>query len=239
MSQSTNPFRLKEFTVEQSRSAMKVGTDAMILGSWTRVEEAETILDIGTGTGILALMLAQRSEAFTIDAVEIDADAYEEAVTNFENSPWGDRLFCYHASLQAFAQEMDDTYDLIVCNPPYFSPSEIESYTGRNVARQTHLLNHLTLIKNTVQLLSESGSCAFSLPYESEAFFIELAQSQNLFLQRRLRMKDRENLDMVRSFLQFGKTAKPLEDEILILKNTDSTYSSQFIELTIDFYTIF
>lgn len=239
MSKSTNPFRLKEFTVEQSRSAMKVGTDAMILGSWTRVEEAETILDIGTGTGILALMLAQRSEAFTIDAVEIDADAYEEAVTNFENSPWGDRLFCYHASLQAFAQEMDDTYDLIVCNPPYFSPSEIESYTGRNVARQTHLLNHLTLIKNTVQLLSESGSCAFSLPYESEAFFIELAQSQNLFLQRRLRMKDRENLDMVRSFLQFGKTAKPLEDEILILKNTDSTYSSQFIELTCDFYTIF
>lgn len=239
MSQSTNPFRLKEFTVEQSRSAMKVGTDAMILGSWTRVEEAETILDIGTGTGILALMLAQRSEAFTIDAVEIDADAYEEAVTNFENSPWGDRLFCYHASLQAFAQEMDDTYDLIVCNPPYFSPSEIESYTGRNVARQTHLLNHLTLIKNTVQLLSESGSCAFSLPYESEAFFIELAQSQNLFLQRRLRMKDRENSDMVRSFLQFGKTVKPLEDEILILKNTDSTYSSQFIELTCDFYTIF
>lgn len=239
MSKSTNPFRLKEFTVEQSRSAMKVGTDAMILGSWTQVEEAETILDIGTGTGILALMLAQRSEAFTIDAVEIDADAYEEAVTNFENSPWGDRLFCYHASLQAFAQEIDDTYDLIVCNPPYFSPSEIESYTGRNVARQTHLLNHLTLIKNTVQLLSESGSCAFSLPYESEAFFIELAQSQNLFLQRRLRMKDRENLDIVRSFLQFGKTAKPLEDEILILKNTDSTYSSQFIELTIDFYTIF
>ncbi|MCC7520569.1 MAG: methyltransferase [Flavobacteriaceae bacterium] len=239
MSKSTNPFRLKEFTVEQSRSAMKVGTDAMILGSWTQVEEAETILDIGTGTGILALMLAQRSEAFTIDAVEIDADAYEEAVTNFENSPWGDRLFCYHASLQAFAQEIDDTYDLIVCNPPYFSPSEIESYTGRNVARQTHLLNHLTLIKNTVQLLSESGSCAFSLPYESEAFFIELAQSQNLFLQRRLRMKDRENLDIVRSFLQFGKTAKPLEDEILILKNSDLTYTNQFIELTIDFYTIF
>ncbi len=239
MSQSTNAFRLKEFTVEQSRSAMKVGTDAMILGSWTQVEEAETILDIGTGTGILALMLAQRSEAFTIDAVEIDADAYEEAVTNFENSPWGDRLFCYHASLQAFAQEIDDTYDLIVCNPPYFLPSEIESYTGRNVARQTHLLNHLTLIKNTVQLLSESGSCAFSLPYESETFFIELAQSQNLFLQRRLRMKDRENSDMVRSFLQFGKTVKPLEDEILILKNSDLTYSNRFIELTIDFYTIF
>jgi tRNA1Val (adenine37-N6)-methyltransferase len=239
MSQSTNPFRLKEFTVEQSRSAMKVGTDAMILGSWTQVEEAETILDIGTGTGILALLLAQRSEAFTIDAVEIDADAYEEAVTNFENSPWGDRLFCYHTSIQVFAEEIDDKYDLIVCNPPYFLPSEIESYTGRNVARQTHLLNHLTLIKNTVQLLSESGSCAFSLPYESETFFIELAQSQNLFLQRRLRMKDRENSDIVRSFLQFGKTVKSLDDEILILKNTDSTYSSQFIELTIDFYTIF
>lgn len=218
---------------------MKVGTDAMVLGSWTQVEEAETILDIGTGTGILALMLAQRSEAFNIDAIEIDDDAFEEAVTNFENSPWGDRLFCYHTSIQEFAEEIDDQYDLIVCNPPYFSPAEIESYTGRNVARQTHLLNHLTLVKNTVQLLSESGSCAFSLPFESEAFFIELAQSQNLFLQRRLRMKDRENTDMVRSFLQFGKKAKPLEDEILILKNSDLTYSNQFIELTIDFYTIF
>lgn len=232
-------FHFKEFTVHQSKSAMKVGTDAMILGSWTDVENAETILDIGTGTGVLALMLAQRSDAHTIDAVEIDENAFEEAVENFENAPWADRLYCYHASIQEFVEEIDEKYDLIISNPPYFSPMEIESYSGRKVARETHLLNHLTLLKNTKKLLSENGTCAFSLPFESELFFIELATNMGFKLQRRLRMKDRLTTDFVRSFLQFGFEEKELADEVLVLKNEDKTYSPHYKELTLDFHTIF
>jgi len=106
---------------------MKIGTDGVLLGAWATINHNPfAILDIGTGTGVIALMLAQRSNAEVIDAIEIDDDAYEQSVENFENSPWGDRLFSYHASLNEFAEEIDDTYDLIVSNPPFYS----EDLTG-------------------------------------------------------------------------------------------------------------
>lgn len=233
------PFQLKQFKIIQEKTPMKVGTDAMVLGSWTDVGNAESILDIGTGTGILALMLAQRSEAFTIDAVEINPQAYQEAVENFENSPWGDRLFCYHTSLQEFADEIEEPYDLIICNPPYFQPNKISSFTGRKVARETHLLNHFTLLKNTKKLLSSNGTCAFSLPFESEKFFIDIATKMGLKLYRVLRMKDTDNVEFVRSFLQFGFETRKLQEEVLVLKNHDTTYSDTYQKLTQDFHTIF
>ena len=100
---------------------MKIGTDGVLLGAWTPVDHNPlSILDIGTGTGVIALMLAQRCDAELVDALELDEDAYEQAVENFEASPWGDRLFCYHAHLYEFATEIEDTYDLITCNPPFF-----------------------------------------------------------------------------------------------------------------------
>jgi len=102
---------------------MKIGTDAVLLGAWVPLTHTELkVLDIGAGTGVLSLQIAQRSIADTIDAVEIDPDAFEECVTNFENSPWGDRLFCYHAGFVEFYSEMEETYDLIISNPPFFSP---------------------------------------------------------------------------------------------------------------------
>lgn len=113
---------------------MKVGTDGVLLGGWTSLEHnPDSILDIGTGTGLIALMLAQRSAAETIDAVEIDESAYEQCVENFEASPWADRLFCYHAGLDEFVNEWDDTYDLIVSNPPFFRPSKNVSETGASL----------------------------------------------------------------------------------------------------------
>jgi len=232
-------FQFKQFTIHQSRTPMKVGTDAMILGAWTDVNHVDTILDIGTGTGVLALMLAQRCDAMTIDAVEIVADAYEEAVENFENSPWSDRLFCYHASVQELAAATDEGYDVIICNPPYFPPSKIKSYNGRTLARETHLLNHLTLLKNTKKLLSPNGTCAFSIPFEIESFFIELAQNMGLYLQRRMRMRDKMENEPVRSFLQFGFNKKEVADNILTLKEADNSYTEQYKDLTKEFYILF
>jgi len=229
-------FRFKQFTIKQEQSAMKVGTDSILLGSWVTVEKEESILDIGSGTGILALMLAQRSNAKIIDAVEIDANTYEEAVENFENSPWGDRLFCYHSSIQEFAKEIDDKYDLIIANPPYFDPHDIKSVSQKSIARQTHLLNHLTLLKATKQLLSLSGIAAFVIPFKMEEFFIDLARNMGLFVQRITRSKDQKEATFKRSLLEFGFKEKQVISDEIILKNRDTTYSIDFIKLTKDFY---
>ncbi len=122
-------FQFKEFTVQQDRCAMKIGTDGVLLGAWASLNHfPNSILDIGTGTGVIALQLAQRSSAELVDALEIDDDAYEQAMSNFETSPWGDRLFCYHAGFNEFTEEIDDTYELIVSNPPFYS----ENYKSNN-----------------------------------------------------------------------------------------------------------
>ena len=117
----SKPFKFKQFEVQQNKCAMKIGTDAVLLGAWASLEKQPfSVLDIGSGTGILSLMLAQRSHAELIDAIEIDADAYEQCVDNFEASLWGDRLFCYHTSLEEFADEIEDRYDLVISNPPFY-----------------------------------------------------------------------------------------------------------------------
>ena len=135
------PFKFKQFTVHQDKTAMKIGTDGVLLGAVTALSaETDAILDIGAGTGVVALMLAQRSQAMQIDAIELDGDAYEQCVDNFEASPWGDRLFCYHASFQEFYEEMDEQYDLIVCNPPYFKEDNSSGDPARDRARQNEAL---------------------------------------------------------------------------------------------------
>src|SRR5690606_23546709 len=130
-------FQFKQFTIEQDRCAMKIGTDGILLGAWVELKDPYSILDIGAGTGVIGLMMAQRSDAGLIDAIEIDDDAYEQCVDNFENSPWNDRLFCYHASLNEFAEEMKDEekYDLIISNPPFYTEVFKGSDEVRNLAR--------------------------------------------------------------------------------------------------------
>src|SRR5690554_1635500 len=141
-------FRFKEFTVKQDQTAMKVGTDAVLLGSWVPIEHRPySILDIGTGTGLIALMLAQRSFAEQIDGLEIEDNAYEQAVENFEESPWNDRLFCYHASLDEFVEEIDDKYDVIVCNPPFFESNNQIKNQARETARFYEVLSFEELIE--------------------------------------------------------------------------------------------
>jgi len=135
------PFKFKQFAVYQDKCAMKIGTDGVLLGAWASTDNnPKAVLDIGSGTGIIALMLAQRCHAELIDAIEIDTDAYEQCVENFEASPWSDRLFCYHASLQEFAQEIDDTYDLIISNPPFYSEEKMVGFALLfRIKKKTHL----------------------------------------------------------------------------------------------------
>ena len=116
------PFNFKRFTVHQDKCAMKIGTDGVLLAAWANPKNAFSILDIGSGSGLISLQMAQKSNAEVIDAIEIDDDAFEQTVENFERSDWGDRLFCYHASLQEFTEEMEDeVYDFIISNPPFYN----------------------------------------------------------------------------------------------------------------------
>ena len=146
----SKPFKFKEFTVQQDRAAMKVGTDAVLLGAWCSLDNyPDSILDIGSGTGVISLMLAQRCDAMTIDAVELDENAYEQSVSNFEDSDWGDRLYCYNASFQEFSDEISDeeeTYDLIVSNPPFYKDDFKTQDSSRNKARFTSSLSFAALI---------------------------------------------------------------------------------------------
>ncbi|GHC46484.1 tRNA1(Val) (adenine(37)-N6)-methyltransferase [Ulvibacter litoralis] len=231
------PFQFKEFTIAQDRCAMKIGTDGVLLGAWTSIENnPNSILDLGTGTGIIALQLAQRSYCDQIDAVEIDTDAYEQCTDNFENSPWADRLFCYHASAQEFAMEIEESYDLIVSNPPFYSEDYKTDDKARDTARFTDALPFEHLIGCVHQLLSEAGTFALILPKKEEENFISMAAEAGLFPKRICRVKGTPTSEEKRSMITFTfqKTSPKLES--LTLEISRHEYTEDYKNLVKDFY---
>jgi len=184
---------------------MKIGTDGVLLGSWVSLEnKPDSVLDIGAGTGILSLQLAQRCHAETIEAIEIDEDAFEQCVVNFENSPWGDRLFCYHASAQEFAAEIEEEYDLIISNPPFYSDDYKSDDTKRNTSRFTDSLPFRDLAIFAFQFLSEKGIFALILPRKEEENFIALASEVGLIPKRICRVRGTATSEVKRSLLEFS-----------------------------------
>ena len=237
-----NPFKFKQFTIHQDRCAMKIGTDSVLLGAWTALDaNSYSILDIGAGTGVLALMLAQRSDAAPmamdiIDAIEIDADAYEQCVDNFEASPWGDRLFCYHASLEEFVDEIDDKYDLIISNPPFFSDTYKSDNDQRDLARFVDAMPFRQLIESASKLLSENGRFSVIIPFSEEKDFIVLASKEHLFPNRILRVKGAPHSDIKRSLIEFSFEEISVNPEELIIETSRHQYTEDYIALTKDFY---
>ncbi|WP_378179002.1 tRNA1(Val) (adenine(37)-N6)-methyltransferase [Aquimarina sp. SS2-1] len=233
----SKPFQFKQFTIHQDRCAMKIGTDGVLLGSWVPIsDQVNAILDIGTGTGVIALMMAQRSNAEIIDAMEIDDSAYEQAVENFEASDWGDRLFCYHASFQEFFQEIDDQYDLLISNPPFYTDDYKSDDVGRDTARFEDALPFEHLFIGAAHLLSEKGKFAVILPYKEEKNCTDIAEKVGLYPQKITRVKGNPSSDIKRSMLLFGFERLDLDPEILIIEETRHRYTQQYKALTKDFY---
>lgn len=231
------PFKFKQFTIQQDKCAMKIGTDAVLLGAWTSLENNPfSILDIGAGTGILGLMLAQRSPSEVIDAIEIDEDAYEQCVDNFEASPWGDRLFCYHASLEEFIEEIEDQYDLIICNPPYYSEDYKTENKSRDLARFQDAMPFEHLIDSASQLLSENGLFSVVVPFKEEDLFISLATKYKLFPKRILHVKGNPTSEIKRSLIEFSFSESNIATEELIIETERHQYTQDYINLTKDFY---
>ena len=234
------PFHFKEFTIHQDKTAMKVGTDGVLLGAWCSLEALpDTILDVGSGTGLVSLMMAQRSDAETIDAVEIDSRAYEQSVANFENSIWSDRLFCYHSSFQDFSEEMKSEaqeYDLIISNPPFYSNAYETEDQSRNRARFTSSLSFIDLLEGVSKLLSDLGIFTTIIPFKEEQSFVKLAKQNNLFLRRICRIKGTDNSEIKRSILEFSFHKKDIIETTLVLEKSRHVYTNEYKDLTKDFY---
>jgi len=231
------PFQFKQFSVKQDQCAMKIGTDGVLLGAWTSLENNPfSILDIGAGTGILSLMLAQRSHAEIIEAIEIDDKAYEECVNNFEQSSWNDRLFCYHASLDEFTEEIDDTYDLIICNPPFYSENYKTRNKQRDLARFQDAMPFEHLLESVASLLSEAGLFSVIIPFSEEQHFITLAFQNGLFPKHKTRIKGTPSSETKRSLIAFSRTESTIEISELIIEISRHQYTQDYINLTQDFY---
>ena len=216
---------------------MKVGTDGVLLGAWAPLENRPfNILDIGAGTGLIALMLAQRTNAEQIDGIEIDDDAYEQAVENFENSPWGDRLFCYHAGLDEFMDEPEDEYDLIVSNPPFYTDGYLSGDEQRDKARFTESLPFEDLAEASALLLSEEGVLAVIIPFKEEEKFIALAKDEELYPFKITRVKGTPTSEIKRSLIAFSRYKKEIITDELTIETERHKYTKEYTELTKDFY---
>lgn len=231
------PFKFKLFTIQQDKCAMKVGTDGVLLGAWVSLHTLpNSILDIGTGTGIIALQMAQRSEAEIIDAIEIDHHAFEQAVENFENSPWNDRIFCYHVSLATFTDEIDEKYDLVVSNPPFYTDEFESNNEARNKARFTSSLSFEALLDSVSKLLSGNGTFATIIPYKEEANFIKLAEKYQLKINKICRVQGNKDTEIKRSLLSFSKVHNKVELTQLIIEKERHQYTDAYQKLVKDFY---
>lgn len=212
---------------------MKVGTDGVLLGAWANSENPQKILDIGTGTGLILLMLAQRFPEAKSTGIEIDENAFEEAKFNVSESIFKERCEVVHSSLQEFNSE--EKFDLILSNPPFFELTHKEN-SSRNKARQQSDLTFQELIFHSEKLLSKNGKFAVIIPFESETYFVELAFELNLFPQKITRVKGNKNADFKRSLLCFSRTnSKPEKDELTI-EISRNVYTENYISLTRDFY---
>lgn len=231
-------FQFKQFTIQQDKCAMKVGTDGVLLGAWTPLENNPySILDIGAGTGLIALMLAQRSHAEQIDAIEIDDEAYEQCVDNFESSNWGDRLFCYHAGLDEFVEEMEDEeYDLIISNPPFYTENYSSGNEQRDKARFTESLPFEELIEAAAILLSEDGVFAVIIPFKEEENFTAIAKDFDLHPFKITRVKGTPDTEIKRSLIAFSKKETAITINELVIETARHQYTPEYIELTKDFY---
>ncbi len=231
-------FQFKQFSVQQDKTAMKVGTDGVLLGAWAPINHNPfSVLDIGAGTGVIALMLAQRSQAQQIDALEIDEDAYEQAVENFENSPWSDRLFCFHAGLDEFIEEPEDEYDLIVSNPPFYSEDYKTENEQRDLARFQDAMPFEELVEAADLLLSENGIFAVILPFKEEKNFIALAKEAELYATKITHVKGTPTSEIKRSLLAFSRNEnQETEIDELIIEIDRHVYTPEYIDLTKDFY---
>ncbi|MCE6963403.1 tRNA1(Val) (adenine(37)-N6)-methyltransferase [Enterobacter sp. MW07] len=230
-------FTFKQFFIAHDRCAMKVGTDGILLGAWAPVAGAKRILDIGTGSGLLALMLAQRTEqSTTVDAVELDPDAAEQASENQAESPWASRITIHCADVLSWAPEQTARYDLIVSNPPYYEPGVECATPQREQARYTGSLSHSALLACAAALISEEGFFCVVLPESTGSHFINMATEMGWYLRLRTDIADTEGRLPHRVLLALSPKEGECFSDRMVIRGSDQRYSEDYTALTHPFY---
>jgi len=232
-------FQFKQFSIEDEHCAMKIGTEGCLLGAWADVGDVKNILDIGTGSGVIALMLAQRSKV-SIDAVEIDNDAFRQASENFGNSPWNDLLQCFHTPIQEYVKSCRKKYELIVCCPPYFKDSFKAVDKKRNLARHTDSLSFEELLSLASRLLQHNGRFCTIIPQNIVKKFCDIALVEGFFPVRVTNILPKAEALPLRILLQLERSRKLVqENTIAILDKEGKEFTTEYKDLTKEFYLNF
>ncbi|HEY0654758.1 MAG TPA: methyltransferase [Chryseosolibacter sp.] len=228
-------FHFKQFTISHDQSSHKVGTDGVLLGAWVDISDAHRILDIGTGSGVIAIMLAQRTGAEAkIDAVELQEHDAVQAGLNVKKCPWSEKITVIHSAIQGF--QPSHLYDLIVSNPPFFINSWLPPDESRSKARHAGDLSFPTLLQSAARLLSFEGKFAVVLPFTEANQFIELAKEFGLHLHRRMSFRSRQDKPVERLLIEFSRKPVDVKTEELVLYATDEEWTEEYRALTRDFY---
>lgn len=232
----SNPFfKFKQFSIYQDKCAMKVGVDGVLLGAWTDTDNVTNILNVGTGTGLIALMLAQRSN-IEIQAIDIDADAVCQARENINQSPWSGRVNAIQIPFQDLSDNSNEKFDLIVSNPPFFVNSLKAPDTKRNVARHTDTLTHNDLVDCALSLLSETGKLCIILPVQEGEKCIEYAITKGLFCSRLVEVSPAPGKQVHRLLIELSVLESACSKTKLTIESARHIYSPEFTALVRDYY---
>lgn len=225
------PFRFQQFSIQQSKDVFRVGTDGVLLGAMCNVKNAKKILEIGTGTGLISLMLAQRNVSAKISAIDINENAVKLASENFRNSIFNENLKVELKDFKNF--ETNENFDLVVCNPPFFE----ENASAKDVlARQQVELNFRNLVEKSTEIITKKGILSIILPSEAATDVKSLAEEFNLYLVREINIYGIEGGNLKRNILEFSLAQKPLEISDFVIEKSPREYSDQYLELTKDFH---
>ena len=230
-------FKFKQFSIHQDQCTMKVGTDGVLLAAWAEVNACQSVLDIGTGSGVIAIMMAQRAPEAMIQAVEIEDAAFLQAKDNMSISPWPDRLEVVHSSIQDFARSHRAKFDLIISNPPFFSGGTFSTNQDRNNVRHTVKLPNGDLLSAARNLLNKAGRFCVILPHLEGLRFVEVARNYNLYCTKMTEVYPKEDKPVERLLLQFELEEKEVvTNSLVIQKEARNDFTDDYIALTRDFY---
>ncbi len=231
-------FHFKQFTIQQEHTAMKVGTDGVLLGAWASVPApGSRVLDVGSGTGLIALMITQRTKKVAVDALEIDPSSARQTEENFQNSPWKEKIQCIQSSFQDYSSQCKNHYDLIICNPPFFSASAKTPSKERNLARHDDSLSLEDIFRASLSLMKKTTIISLILPVEKEARALDLISEHNMYCNRLTRVIPAPGKPVKRVLLECSYIpGETIEEELTIETENRHKYSDKFQNLVDDFY---